>query len=306
MSYQRSHGKKQRSVFASVFLFLATLFGILILLVGGAALYFLVIAPPEQPERLPTSEAETSSVVYQGEGPMTLLLVGTDDSSGSAGSFMLLRLDPEGNAVWVAPLSKDLKTQVGNREDTLSGFYAYGGRMMMRQAVESATGVTIDHYVIMTASSAGEIVDLLGSVTCNVPEEINYVGPDNGFTLALGKGQQALDGSQLIKLVRYQGWSSVDACEYSGQVMCDLLNQHMDEKTVEKATSIFAKAVNKVTTDIGAVDLAKNLPAIRYLCLTNEGDVAKLVSASGKEGEELKNVLGEHFPVEQAVLTDEK
>ena len=304
MPYQRSHGKKQRSVFASVFLFLATLFGILILLVGGAALYFLVIAPPEQPERLPTSEAETSEVVYQGEEPMNLLLVGTDDDNSSAGSFMLLRLDPEEDSIWVAPLSKDLRTQVGNREDTLAGFYAYGGRMMRKQAVEGVTGVTVDHYVIMTASSGGEIVDLLGSVTCNVPEEINYVGPDNGFTLALGKGQQALDGSQLIKLVRYQGWSSVDACEYSGQVMCDLLNQHMNEKTVDKATTIFAKAVNKVTTDIGAVDLAKNIPTIRYLCLTNEGDIAKLVSVSGMEGETLKNALGEHFPVEEVVLTD--
>ena len=78
--------KKERSVFGNIALFTATLLIICVALVAIAGVYFLVIAPPKQPDRLNTSEL-SDELVFSAQDCTNIFLVGTSDDKASAGLF---------------------------------------------------------------------------------------------------------------------------------------------------------------------------------------------------------------------------
>lgn len=63
--------KKERSVFGNIALFTATLLIICVALVAIAGVYFLVIAPPKQPDRLNTSELSDELVFPHRTAPIS-------------------------------------------------------------------------------------------------------------------------------------------------------------------------------------------------------------------------------------------
>lgn len=274
--------KKERSVFGNIALFTATLLIICVALVAIAGVYFLVIAPPKQPDRLNTSEL-SDELVFSAQDCTNIFLVGTSDDKASAGLFALIRLDPERGAVYVTSLPPIAQVTLEDRTDTLAGYFSYGGVLLAKDATEQLLGVEIDKYVSMPTSGAQTVINKFGGATLDLPESVNFTDND-GETVNVVKGKQSLNGRQLISLSKYGGWAEFHGSwDFTGYALCSMLNEYMTENNLENKDALFSLAFNESRTDISALDLLKMTPALeRLVSLNAEGTVAQQIKVTGE------------------------
>ncbi|MEV1045428.1 LCP family protein [Streptomyces sp. NPDC049916] len=166
----------------------------------------------DRPERLPTSG-------------QNLLVLGSDSRAGAeneelggGGSVGGARSDtamvvhiPEGRSKAVA-VSVPRDTLVDRPECTGNGgsplparervmfnsVYAQAGPACVVKTVEKMSGVRIDHYVEIDFAGFKDLVDAIGGVTVDVPQDID----DKASGLRLSAGPQRLDGTESLAYVR--------------------------------------------------------------------------------------------------------
>jgi polyisoprenyl-teichoic acid--peptidoglycan teichoic acid transferase len=153
-------------------------------------------------------------------GPQTILILGSDKDpelkdvqkgfKGLSDTTMLLRLDPDRDAIALYSLPRDLKVEIpGVGTDKLNAAYAYGGPQLTLQTVEALTGLEVNHLVNVDFEGFARAVNALDCVYVDVdrryfhsndstPAEADYEEID------LQPGYQALCGFDALDYARYR------------------------------------------------------------------------------------------------------
>jgi LCP family protein required for cell wall assembly len=154
----------------------------------------------------------------------------------------------------------------------------------MRDAAEGITGLPIQYYVLIDMQGFLELIDALGGVTINVPEDVPIHADETFTTVAewIPAGEQHLDGYHALWYARSRhGTSDYDRMERQRQIQQAVLAQFNPANVLSKFQEIAAAGSQVVKTDIPQgmlgyfVDLAsktKELP-ITDLELTPTNDV---------------------------------
>jgi LCP family protein required for cell wall assembly len=110
------------------------------------------------------------------------LLIGTDHSeNGQAGrstddhsdSLMLLRTDPKSHRLIFLSLPRDLRATIpGYGSAKINAAMQIGGPKLTIRTVEEFTGLPINHVVIVDFGSFVQLIDAVGGIDVNVPENI--------------------------------------------------------------------------------------------------------------------------------------
>jgi LCP family protein required for cell wall assembly len=110
------------------------------------------------------------------------LLIGTDHSeNGQAGrstdehsdSLMVLRTDPKSHRLVFLSLPRDLRATIpGYGSGKINGAMQLGGPKLAVRTVEEFTGLPINHVVIVDFGSFVQLIDAVGGIDVNVPENI--------------------------------------------------------------------------------------------------------------------------------------
>ncbi|MEW2282201.1 LCP family protein [Streptomyces cyaneofuscatus] len=199
---------------------------LVLLLAGGGTVYWLFsqldgnikgvdinkALGEDRPEKLPTSG-------------QNLLVLGSDSRAGAenkelggGGSVSGARSDtalvvhiPEGRAKAVAvsiprdtlvtrpECVKDDGTTVPAKErEMFNAVYSLVGPACVVKTVEKMSGVRIDHYLEINFAGFKDLVDAIGGVTVDVPQDIK----DKASGLDLTAGPQKLDGTESLAYVR--------------------------------------------------------------------------------------------------------
>src|SRR2546427_1572829 len=123
-------------------------------------------------------------------GPMNVLVLGSDGRPGeSAGSqradtIALLHIDFKASKATLVSLPRDLRVKAPNGEFVkINSFYNQGPAAMV-QAVNSFTGLPIDHYVEVNFAGFRNIVNTLGGVRIRFSQPVN--DPDSGLNVPAG------------------------------------------------------------------------------------------------------------------------
>ena len=140
------------------------------------------IEPEPTPEPMPEGSAFDNS---RQDGIYTVLLVGLDQMSGSTDTILVGRFDTVRHELnWGGNGIDSLMTQI----DWLTGFVP-------------------DCYAVLDLNTFIEVIDELGGVDFDVPEEMEYMYQDilgdKGY-LYLAPGMQHLDGVHAMALCRYR------------------------------------------------------------------------------------------------------
>ena len=184
-----------------------TLVGLLLALVlWGVAGYFSVRSGvADANARLPDG---TTAALKQQNGLLlsnasNILLLGTDHSdNGQPGrssdqhsdSMMLLRTDPTRHRLIFLSIPRDLRASIpGHGESKINAAMQIGGPPLAVATVSSFTGLPINHVVIVDFGAFKSLIDGVGGIDINVPEEIL----SNRFDCPY-KSQQRCD--------QWQGW----------------------------------------------------------------------------------------------------
>jgi LCP family protein required for cell wall assembly len=174
-------------------------------------------------------EVDLSKVIDRpesGEGT-NYLIVGSDSREGMSSeekkklhtgsaegkrtdSMMILHVGGNGDTLISLPRDSDVeiptfkgsesgKTYQGTgRHVKLNAAYAEDGPELLVRTVEYNTGLHIDHYVEIGFAGFANIVDAVGGVEIDIPQDIKDTKSGADFK----KGKQTLDGEQALAFVR--------------------------------------------------------------------------------------------------------
>ncbi|MFW3172542.1 LCP family protein [Geodermatophilus sp. CPCC 206100] len=147
--------------------------------------------PPEEsrPEAPPAVAADALTFLVVGVDPEDV-----DTRASRAEAALLVRLTGDRQHLQVVSLPLD--TWVAGQEATLEAAFGSAGPQGAVQAVETLTGVRVDHYAELDYSGFVTVTDALGGITVDVPEAYRNRGID------FAPGPQRMDGAAAVAYVR--------------------------------------------------------------------------------------------------------
>lgn len=139
---------------------------------------------------------------------------------------------------------------------TFEDVFAKSGEKELVAAMEAYSGLEIDKYIGATDENFKALVNYLGGVQIDVPEQIEYKSEE--FNAILVKGKQNMKGDTLFRYMRYLGAKEYEGPRSQSKVFGEFLENVFSEKYVEKRSNIFSKISNSMTTDISIVDFSSH------------------------------------------------
>ncbi|HZO50187.1 MAG TPA: LCP family protein [Gaiellaceae bacterium] len=204
--------------------------------------------------------------VEQARGAQTILLIGSDHRSRTAGddkhsdTIILARIDATHHRISLLSIPRDLYVPIaGHGMDRINDAFTYGGPALLIRTVRETFGVRIDHFVEVNFAGFRKLVDTLGGIY--LPVDQRYYNRNVG-TLAtdysdidLEPGYQKLNGAQALAYARFRHTDS-DFYRAARQqvflraVLGDLLTFTPDLLALRDRAEAFAKAT---TSDISSL-----------------------------------------------------
>lgn len=181
---------------------------------------------PGSPVRTPVVPLETPVPareplpVWQGTERLNILVMGLDQRPGSglpgrADVIMIANVDPVQNRVVLLSIPRDLWVEIpGHGESRINSAYFYGefegaeggGPELMKETIEHNFGLNIDYYGVLDFQCFQRIIDVLGGITVDVPEDIRddqYPDDSYGYMrIFIPAGRQQMDGETALQYVR--------------------------------------------------------------------------------------------------------
>ncbi|MEV8253424.1 LCP family protein [Rhodoglobus sp. NPDC076762] len=129
----------------------------------------------------------------------------------------------------------------------------------MRDAVEGITGLGIQYYALIDMQGFSDLIDSLGGVTINVPEEVP-IHADAEFTIVaewIPAGVQVMDGYHALWYARSRhGTTDYDRMERQRQLQEAVVEQFTPSNVLTKFQAIASASSKVVTTDVPQGSLA--------------------------------------------------
>jgi len=155
------------------------------------------------------------SQVNGGE-PENILILGSDkranlaEDPGRSDTTILLRLDPDREAIAVMSIPRDLKVEIpGFGTEKFNAAYTDGGPKLTLQVVKELTGLQINHVVNVDFLGFVRAVDAIGCVYTDVDRRYYHsnvgVPPSEQYSeINIKPGYQLLCGKKALQYVRYR------------------------------------------------------------------------------------------------------
>jgi LCP family protein required for cell wall assembly len=182
------------------------------------------------------------------------LAVGKDEISGLADVIMLISFDTENLKINIVQIPRDTYFNCTRRtyKKINGAIGTLGGIDKFAAELEAALGIKIDHTVEFTLSALGELVDLVGGVTVNIPHKMEYSDPDQNLYIYLEPGEHLLDGDKAKQFVRYRsGYARGDIDRIDAQkIFMAAFIDKMTTVNILKLPAIIKLMLNEIKTDM--------------------------------------------------------
>jgi polyisoprenyl-teichoic acid--peptidoglycan teichoic acid transferase len=151
-----------------------------------------------------------------GGEPENILIIGSDkrasepEDPGRSDTTLLLRLDPDTNAIALMSIPRDLKVEIpGYGTEKFNAAYTYGGPKLTLRVVKELTGLPINHVVNVDYLGFVRAVDAIDCVYVDVDRRYYHsnvgVGPSEEYAeINVQPGYQLLCGKKALQYVRYR------------------------------------------------------------------------------------------------------
>ena len=174
---------------------------------------------PEQDE--PESEVEVMTPSEEprsyAEGIYNILICGTDNDGFKSDTIIIANLNTNDHTVSLLSVPRDTLIYCNYPIPKINAAYTSGGVENLKAHLAKLLGFPVDGYVVVDLKAFIDIVDLVGGVEFDVPQDMFYNDPTQDLYINLQKGQQLLDGEHAMQLVRYRKYDAADLKRISVQ-----------------------------------------------------------------------------------------
>ena len=238
---------------------------------------------------------ETLPDPWSGNERVTILLMGIDQRDWESGegaprtdSMMLVTLDPVSKTAGMLSIPRDLWVEIPGyghgrintayvlgEQDRLPG----GGPELAIKTVEKFMGVPIHYYMQLDFGAFERMVDEIGGVEIDVPEEIE-VDPILTPNITLEPGKQTLSGEVALAYARARHTEGGDFDRSARQqqvalaIRSQILRLNMIPTLVAKAPALYQELASGIHTNL-ALDQMISLGLMVFQI--NPGDIGRAV-----------------------------
>ena len=205
-------------------------------------IYRAVVRPVERPAQITPAAAAQSEPVSAGEKEQTeeepdqeqialevplevpvsyrpgvyhVLICGTDGDGLRTDTIIIAHLDVNTHETALLSIPRDtIVPRADGGIMKINSVYNGGkqdGMERLETRLAAMLGFEMDGYVLVDLEAFEKIVDLIGGVWFDVPQDMYYVDNSQDLTIDLKQGYQLLDGEKAMHLVRFRkGYASQD------------------------------------------------------------------------------------------------
>ena len=234
---------------------------------------------------------EVTAAQVTAEDAINVLILGTDRQAGLCDVMMIVNINFTKGKITVAQIPRDTyaKYTDGSYKKLNGAYNALGGAAQVRDFLEKAMGVEIDHYACVGLDTLCQVVDAIGGVDVDLPCDMRYSDAAQGLHIDLKKGVQHLDGRLAEQFVRFRSAyveGDIGRIDAQKLFIAALFNKMAKEFSASLALKLATCAKN-VETDLSASDMLSlgtrvtsvDRGSIALLTLPGEECVAKASGA---------------------------
>ncbi len=211
-----------------------------------------------------------SPVVDESTSKMNILVIGIDggvngqllkaSKTGTRSDVMMIvSIDPDTKQVGVLSVPRDTRVFIPRVNDLEKAghAHAYGGPELVVETLEEFLKVEIHRYVRVDFEGFKKVIDILGGVDIDVPEDMDYDDPDQDLYIHIKEGPQHLDGEEALHFVRFREYVDGDISRIRAQELFlrALADKVMRIATVTKVPKLINDMLPYVLTDLTNDDI---------------------------------------------------
>ena len=204
---------------------------------------------------------------------MNILAIGSDARGdhylyGLADIIRLVRVDFVEARVAIIEVPRDLWVDIpeisdhyGITQGKLNQAYLYGnkglgyydgpgeGPGLLARTLNLNFGVQPDHYIAVNMRTFEAVVDAVGGIDVNLPEEISVRSKDNPKGFAIPEGKHHIDGETALWIARIREFGTFSRAENQNIVMCALRKKLLSPEVIPAIPELVQTFRSYVQTD---------------------------------------------------------
>lgn len=221
----------------------------------------------------------TSSAGKSVTEPFTILLMGVDSEQeglskntvANGDSLILVTFNPNTLNATMLSIPRDSYVPIacwsGTPENKITHAAAYGTDCMM-DTIENYFDVTIDYYAKINFKGLVSLVDTLGGITVEVPQDLCTDNSNREGEVCISAGLQTLNGEQALVLARNRkqlAAGDLDRGLNQQLVIQGILNKVKDMKNINQVMDVLNTVTNNLDTNfteqqiLSFYDIAKDI-----------------------------------------------
>ncbi len=222
-------------------------------IVAGIKFRSFIDSPFEEFEDFEMADIEKTN----GKVKLNILIVGVDKTSTLSDVIMVVRYDEENNRIAAMSVPRDTYVQYNGRTMLVNAVYGAGGINATAKAVTQLTGLRINYYVQFGVGTFGKLVDLLGGVEFDVPQNMNYDDPAQNLHIHLKAGKQVLSGKDAESMVRFRGYSRADLqrVEVQQDLFKALIDQKLSAEYITQVPNIYSELNDDIKCNMSIMEM---------------------------------------------------
>lgn len=201
---------------------------------------------------------------------INILVIGIDggvngkvNTSGKTGTrsdvMMVVSIDPELKKVGILSVPRDTRVLIPtvNSIEKAGHAHAYGGPDLVVETLENLLEIDIHRYVRVDFEGFKKVIDVLGGVYIDVPEDMDYEDPYQNLYIHIEKGPQVLNGEKALGFVRYRQYRNADIGRIEAQhlFLQALADKVLSVATLPKIPQLVSEIMPYVVTDLSNEDI---------------------------------------------------
>lgn len=194
------------------------------------------------------------------EDRINTLILATDKGGLRTDTMMLASVNTKSKKINILSIPRDTLVKYNGRTVMVNSVYGRGKEGERHNAVieviKDITDLPVNYYVVIKPDGFRNVIDALGGVYIDVPQDMEYHDPTPGQDLhiSLKKGYQLLDGDKAEQFTRFRGYPTADLGRIEAQQMFmrALFNQKVNAGLIFKAPGLYKAIVKNVDTNFSA------------------------------------------------------
>ena len=193
---------------------------------------------------------------YEG-GRKNVLILGTD-ASESRSDVLLIVSFPEGKGtINITSIPRDTRMQTSNGGMKINSALSIGGEELTITKIKEITSIPIHDYITVNFNAVKDVVNILGGVKFDVPQDMDYEDPYQDLYIHLKAGEQRLNGDEAVQLLRFRGYPMADIqrTQVQRDFMKAAIDQKLNVKYIFTAPVAIGAVAKNMTTSIGSTEI---------------------------------------------------